>query len=111
MNKEYSWLLWFIPLLCLGGIIFLICFILFIFKEIPKEGYKCYSKMFLVSWCVFIIIFLSGNIFQIYLLKDIPFDITFFGIWIIIILLMFEYYMKLRNYLKKEHYEIRKCRR
>ena len=106
MNKEYSWLLWFLPLFFSGATIFLIYFLIFAHKEIPKEKeYKCYSKVFLILWCVFIITFFLGNNFQIYLLKDMPGDESFFGILIIMVVILAFYDSKLDNYLEKNYHE------
>ena len=107
MDKEYGWLLWFLPLFFLGATICLIYFLFFASKDIPKgKEYKCYSRVFLILWCVFIIAFVLGNKFQIYLLKDIPFDVYFFGITILIVVNDAVYVSKFRRYLEKNYHEI-----
>ena len=67
--------------------------------------YKSYANRYWILWIILITVFFTGNIFKIYLLKDIPFVIFFFGILIILGVINLVYNIKLLNYLKKNHYE------
>ena len=69
------------------------------------KEYKSYAGIYWKLWFIFIIVFLVGNIFKIYLLRDIPFDISFFGIFIILGVINAVECMKLEKYLEKNHYE------
>ena len=74
-------------------------------NKMDKE-YKSNSKIYLKTWLVLITIYLLGNLFKIYLLKDIPWDIFFIGIFIFLGKFGSLKDAKLQNYLKKNHYEI-----
>jgi len=73
-------------------------------NKLDKE-YKSYANICWILWFIFITAFVTGNIFKIYLLKDIPFDIFMFGLFIIVGVFYSVSHMRLLNYLKKNHYE------
>ena len=54
---------------------------------------------------MFIAIFLVGNIFKIYLLKDIPNNLSFFGIFVILGVINLVNERKLDNYIEKNYPE------
>jgi len=69
-----------------------------------NNEYKFYSNIYWVLWSIFIIIFLLGNIFKIYIFKNIPFE-SFFGIFFILEIIRVFNRMKLKGYLEKNHHE------
>ncbi|MCL1910614.1 MAG: hypothetical protein FWG13_00200 [Leptospirales bacterium] len=61
--------------------------------------------MGIAEWGLTFITFLLGNKFQIYLLKDIPVDVSFIGILIIMAAIGGAYGMKLMIYMEKNYHE------
>ena len=70
-----------------------------------NKEYKSYSGIYWKLWFVFVIVFFLGKIFKIYLLKDIPFDIFFFGVWMILVIIYAVANLIMSNYLEKNHPE------
>ena len=66
---------------------------------------KFNSRTYWKLWFIIIIVFTVGNIFNIYLLRDIPWDILFFGLFIILAVIGSLKSSKLENYIKENHYE------
>jgi len=69
------------------------------------KEYKSYSRIYWISWFILTSVFVSGKIFKIYLLKDIPFNIYFVGIFFVLIVIHAVVGVKLINYLEKNHSE------
>ena len=69
------------------------------------KEYNYYAKKYWIAWFMIITVFTTGNIFNIFLLRDIPFDILFFGLFLLIGIIGIINQARLLNYLKKNHYE------
>ena len=103
MNNENTWLEWLIPALLIGSP-FLVHFILFLSKDIPKDKkYRSYGNIYLILYGAFILAFVLGNIFKIPFFENMPRLEVFIAVFIILILIGNINRARLDNYLKKNH--------